>query len=497
MDERELADRLDGFLDGLADGGEDGATALDPALARIARRYRALGQSPAPAGARERVRRSVDEYTSPTGAGAPLVLLPGRNPSPNGRRAVVEQDTIDPSASENRRGRAMLELAAAILLIVVLAGGALGGGRHLGRLRELWANQTERNLDVQMYGGDAGRTGAMPGPGPKQTPVERWRTVLSGVGASVAQSAPLVTGEIVVVAQPNGVIAAFDRLSGEQRWRWQPNQSLRFSAAPAVDDGLVFAGAQDGTFVALDVATGIEVWRIALGADSGAPAVVDGTIYVGLGSDPAVSHGLVYVVGGCACDSVVALDAQTGAERWRFQNGESFLFALDAVTGAERWRYDPSGTTLSPPSVAHGSVYTVTSTGTVLAIDAQSGKERWQQDVAGTNGATGFGATPAVQDETVLVSSRNSTVTALDTANGAIRWQRTLAGSVIASPTVTETTVYVGDLNGTLTALALGDGAVQWSITLSGLIGGPITVTNGAIYVLTGDGALISLADAA
>ncbi len=253
-----------------------------------------------------------------------------------------------------------------------------------------------------MFRGNAGRTGVMPGPGPEQLPVERWRAALDGAGASVAQSAPVVAGEVIIVVQPNGIVVAFERTSGRDLWRWQPGGSLRLTGAPALDEGRVFVGAQDGTFVALDAATGGELWRVALGAATGAPAVVAGTVYLGMGSDPAVSGGLVYLAGGCTCDAVVALDAQTGAERWRFENGEALLYAFDAVTGAVRWQYDPNGASLAPPSVADGTVFTVTSTGTALAIDARTGAERWSQNIAGANGGSDFEASPAVAGETVL-----------------------------------------------------------------------------------------------
>jgi outer membrane protein assembly factor BamB len=469
---------------------------LDPTFVETIDRIGALDTTPDPDPAfiARLETHLLRRHGAASGPDHPLVLPLSPATMPNGH--VTELDSPEP-APPIKRLWPVVEALAAVLLIAVLAGTALGGGQSLTWLRDRFSGRTERNVDVPMYRGDAARTGVMPGPVPKQPPVELWRATLPGASASVAQSAPLVAGDLVVVAQPNGVVVAFDRTSGVQRWLWQPSRSLRLSAAPAIAGGLVFAGAQDGTFVALDLAIGTEVWRVNLGATVGAPAVVKGTVYVGLGSDPAVAGGLVYVVGGCSCTTVVALDTQTGVERWRFKNADPFLFALDARSGEERWRYDVGDATLAAPSVAGGTVYTVSSTGSVLAIDAETGEQRWQQDIGGTSYATGFGATPAVKDKIVFVSGRNRTVTALDAVTGTIRWQRDLGGALIASPTVTADTVYVGDLNGMLTALDEDDGAVRWSFKFSALIGGPITVTDGVVYALTGDGALTSLADAA
>jgi hypothetical protein len=58
-----ISTALDGFLYVLAGGGSSGTaqhgSLLDPALAKFADRYRALGQSPAPADARNRVWRRL------------------------------------------------------------------------------------------------------------------------------------------------------------------------------------------------------------------------------------------------------------------------------------------------------------------------------------------------------------------------------------------------------------------------------------------------------
>src|SRR6266508_5556931 len=135
MDERESADNLDRFLDGLATGVEGDDRALDPDIARIARRYRALGRSSAPVGARERVRQRLDNAGISAGVDSPLVLLSRQAVSLNGRPHEADAGEDRRNFPENRRGRAMLELAAAVLLIVFLGGSALGGGQSLTRFR--------------------------------------------------------------------------------------------------------------------------------------------------------------------------------------------------------------------------------------------------------------------------------------------------------------------------------------------------------------------------
>jgi outer membrane protein assembly factor BamB len=107
--------------------------------------------------------------------------------------------------------------------------------------------------------------------------------------------------------------------------------------------------------------------------------------------------------------ALLALEAASGAERWRYDTGgfvignpataEGRVFAatnhalvgLDAATGQEMWRVDDveSGLSAPPPAVVDGVVYVFagrvgpiadTQSGVVLAVEAASGSERWRYD---------------------------------------------------------------------------------------------------------------------
>ena len=55
------------------------------------------------------------------------------------------------------------------------------------------------------------------------------------------------------------------------------------SSSPAVADGVVYVGSQDGNVYALDAATGAQAWSFPTGAPVtfSSPAVADGVVYVG------------------------------------------------------------------------------------------------------------------------------------------------------------------------------------------------------------------------
>jgi outer membrane protein assembly factor BamB len=118
--------------------------------------------------------------------------------------------------------------------------------------------------------------------------------------------------------------------------------------------------------VALDASTGRERWRFASeSASLSAAAVVDGSVYVGLGDN---------------AGSLVALDAGSGEVRWRFPTARG-------VEGA--------------PVVAAGVVYALDAE-TLYALDASDGHELWRFQVYVTDN---FDADPTVVDGVVYVPS--------------------------------------------------------------------------------------------
>ncbi|WP_162606390.1 PQQ-binding-like beta-propeller repeat protein [Jiangella asiatica] len=147
------------------------------------------------------------------------------------------------------------------------------------------------------------------------------RPVEFGQGPLVyADGVVLATFRDAVSKGPNAV-EAFDARTGAELWRYLgPADVLAFAdldgTAPAVAGTRVYASLPSGVVAALDLATGAERWRSALGAALlSSPAVSGSTLYVG------ANDGHLY-----------ALDAADGTVRWRFELG-SWVASSPAVTG--------------------------------------------------------------------------------------------------------------------------------------------------------------------
>ncbi len=132
---------------------------------------------------------------------------------------------------------------------------------------------------------------------------------------------PIVVDGVIYISAPQSRVYAVDALSGKVLWKFDPKVRLdrmRNSWAAhsnrglAVWSGKVYVGTGDCRLVAIDAARGEKAWEspVCDGSQSGitgAPHVGDGKVFIGYnGSDTGVRG------------SLVAFDASSGKEAWRF-----------------------------------------------------------------------------------------------------------------------------------------------------------------------------------
>lgn len=76
------------------------------------------------------------------------------------------------------------------------------------------------------------------------------------------------------------------------------------------------------------------------------------------------------------------------------------IIAIDAATGTERWRFPTEHVAGTTPAISHGIVYAGDSGGIVYALDAGTGQERWRSDLH-----SGWTSAPVVVNDTVFVAA--------------------------------------------------------------------------------------------
>jgi outer membrane protein assembly factor BamB len=362
---------------------------------------------------------------------------------------------------------------------------------------------------------------------------ERWQVAVD----DRTDSPPMVAGDAVYLHTEDGTVHALDRQTGEPTWQAEVGTADR--ARPVAAGELVYATGVR-TLCAIDRATGDERWRFTPDEDiTGTPSIVGGTAYVGTDEDdssalyaidavdgteewcvrhespvaltPTVVNGIVYVAGTDDGSAVAALDASTGSELWRFEaestvyaggsdvsprvsNGLVFaccedghLYAIDARDGTERGRFRGDSRTFSPPVVADGTVY-VASGETLHAVDPETGGERWYLRLGGE-----VRSALRVASGTVYGCTDDGTVFAVDASTGRGRWRFRTGAPLRGTPIYRDGTIYVagGD---TLHAVDAERGDQRWAFPTAAPGSGAPTLVDGTLYSVGRDGVLSAVA---
>lgn len=280
------------------------------------------------------------------------------------------------------------------------------------------------------------------------------RPVLPQAANEVIGGTPSIGGAVAMAdwSQPGGNAAnapgnvSLGGTAGNATWRTRVieaagRRNVRPSMPPLVYGGRIFVFDADGVVSALAPGGG-KAWSVSLapeGERSRSP-------------------------GGGIAASGNAIFAATGF-------GE--IVALDASSGGELWRFELSAPARSAPTAAGGKVFVVTSTNILHAVNQADGTEAWQfpgiPETAGVLSA----ASPAVSGGTVVVPYSSGEVIAFDVESGELKWAdavirstRTLAISgmtdVAASPVIHEGVVYATGVSGRTIAVALSNGERLW-----------------------------------
>ncbi|MFL5718815.1 MAG: PQQ-binding-like beta-propeller repeat protein, partial [Chloroflexota bacterium] len=277
--------------------------------------------------------------------------------------------------------------------------------------------------NVPVYKGDAARTGVQAGPGPLAHPVEAWRT---NIECAITDHTPVLGSGLLIVGCDAPRVIALDARTGAVRWSADLAGPMFGSAA--IDDDALYVSDAGGRLTRRDLATGTEVWSIAVKPFSH-PVIVAGRLYVGTRDG-----------------RVLGLDPADGSERWSWQA--------------------PSGVGEIIASVAEDAVYASADDGNLYSVSLKDGTERWHHHVL-----SGRVSSPAVSSDTVFVSAlqsgeqRAGGLYALDPDTGKERWRfESPSGDQAAPPTFSDGVVYAPSRNDGLFALDAATGSVRWSV---------------------------------
>jgi outer membrane protein assembly factor BamB len=318
------------------------------------------------------------------------------------------------------------------------------------------------------------RSGVFPGPGPDGFYYLLWRF---DAGHMVVAS-PVVAAGVLYAGAKNGKFYALDAGSGALKWTFTADAPITSSAAIA--DGNCYFTTNANTIYALKTSDGSLQWKKATGPDlpfdalagfhmsqdwdywTSSPLVLDHRIYVG--------------------------------------SGDGKIYALDAKNGDVAWSYATTGRVRSSPASDGHTIFAGSFDGQMAALDARSGKLSWTFHTLGTPvfPAGSIQSSPAVKDGLVFFGARDFNLYALDAKTGREVWHQSVKNSWVPStPAVADGRVYAGSADGrALFAFESKTGKQLWTTPLDNLIFSSPVIARDAVYIATLGGTVFGVKSA-
>ncbi len=333
-------------------------------------------------------------------------------------------------------------------------------------------------------------------------------------GAKQVFGEPVVVGGRVFVSDDNGVVYSLDARTGCQYWTFRAGAGVRsaVSIRPSKPSATAYFGDLKANVYAIDATKGTLLWKVQVDEHpaariTGAVQIFEDRVYVPVASsEEGDSSSATYPC--CSFrGSVVALDAATGKQVWKtWTIAEVPKIVSKNANGTSRWAPAGGGIwsapTIDPKRhalyVGTGDAYTAPApknTDAIMALDLDSGKILWSVQatendawVVGCMRPTplencpkdfgpdqDFGSPPILRDlpggRTLLIAGQKSgNVWAYDPdQHGAVVWRTALVnntkefgGKIVWGGSADEQAAYFGLGEGAVAAVELRNGERKW-----------------------------------
>jgi outer membrane protein assembly factor BamB len=273
-------------------------------------------------------------------------------------------------------------------------------------------------------------------------------------------------------------------------WKIDAHDTLEFP--PTVGYGRMYLAQQKGLFFALNAKTGLVDWRKSLGrCAASSPTIGRGVVY------QSYMHHVVCSQDQPGADGfVVAWDAKTGRELWRYKtqpvesspllHGNRLFFgswdhgvhAISAKTGKRIWRFQASNQVNTSAAWWKGRIFIGDDSGTLYALSAKTGKLLWSSGA----GTEFWYATPTVAYGRVYIGNTDGTMYVYGAKTGNLLWAKPLGTYIYGAAAVYRRKVFVGTYDGKFYALDAATGDVRWEINAGGAVHAAPTVMRGLVY---------------
>lgn len=273
-----------------------------------------------------------------------------------------------------------------------------------------------------------------------ENPSQVWTVNIAGAtNRRRLAAAPVIGGGIMVAVGTDGVVSAFDAVSGARRWTYQMKvednlQSAAFGGGATYDAGRIYATNGVGEVAALDAQTGAEIWKVKpAGPLRGSPTVAFNAVFV-MTQD----------------NQIISLSAMDGSNQWQ----ESGSSAQAGVFG------------VASPAAGQGTIIAGYSSGELSAYRYENGRSLWSDALSRTSISTEVGALtdidadPIIDEGRVYALGQGGRMAAYELVTGQRIWELNLAG--ISTPAIAGEWIFTLTDDARLLAIARTTGKVRW-----------------------------------
>lgn len=270
-----------------------------------------------------------------------------------------------------------------------------------------------------------------------------------------------VAGDAVYFVCDNGYLFKLNRETGKEVWRYDlgdgrlarvlPHPTVYewdFKAPrPVVADGLVYVGSGDGSFHAVEEASGKQAWHFV-------PPAASSKVSVG-GTDVEEQ-------------GKVRADAAVDGPRVFFGSFDGNVYALDRLTGAKLWQKDTRARVDSSPVVIGDKLIVGNYGGLLGAINKVDGSVAWRRIWWGS----AVESTPVSGGDLAYIGASDlRRITCFEPNAGRVLWRTDVYGWAWGRPALTDRFIYMGVAGGSpyfirhvpsLTALNRSTGKIAW-----------------------------------
>jgi outer membrane protein assembly factor BamB len=274
-------------------------------------------------------------------------------------------------------------------------------------------------------------------------------------------------------------------------WTIDAHDTLEFP--PTLGYGRMYLAQQKGLFFALNAETGKVAWRKSLNrCAASSPTIGKGVVY------QSYMHHVVCSQDQPGADGfVVAWDADTGKERWRYKtqpiesspllhgnrlfvgSWDHGVHAINAKTGRRIWRFQADNQVNTSAAWWRGRIFIGSDSGTLYALSARTGRQLWS---ARSGSGEFWYATPTVAYGRVYIGNTDGTMYVFGAKTGNLLWARPLGSYIYGAAAVYRRRVFVGTYDGKFYALDAATGDVRWQIDAHGAVHSAPTVMRGLVY---------------